>query len=44
VASIAGIAGARYPDSIHNKWSAAVQIVNGHNLVSVAEALTSLRR
>ena len=45
VASIAGgIAGARYPDSVHAEWSAAVQIVNGHNLVSVAEALTSLRR
>ena len=45
VASIAGgIAGARYPDSVHAEWSAAVQRVNGHNLVSVAEALTSLRR
>ena len=45
VASIAGgIAGARYPDSVHAEWSAAVQAVNGHDLLSVAEALTSLRR
>lgn len=45
VASIAGgIAGARYPDSVHAEWSAAVHIVNAHPLVSVSEALTSLRR
>jgi ADP-ribosylglycohydrolase len=45
VASIAGgIAAARYPDSVHAGWSAAVQAVNGHDLVSVAGALTSLRR
>jgi ADP-ribosylglycohydrolase len=45
VASIAGgIAGARYPDSVNAEWSAAMQTVNGHNLVSIAEALTSLRR
>jgi len=45
VASIAGgIAGARYPDSVHAEWSAAVRTVNGHNLVPVAEALTALRR
>jgi ADP-ribosylglycohydrolase len=45
VASIAGgIAGARYPDSVRAEWSAAVHAVNGHNLVSVAEALTALRR
>jgi ADP-ribosylglycohydrolase len=45
VASIAGgIAGARYPDSVHAEWSTAVRTVNGHDLVSVAEALTSLRR
>lgn len=40
VASIAGgIVGARYPDSVHAEWSAAVQTVNRHNLVSFAEAL-----
>jgi ADP-ribosylglycohydrolase len=45
VASIAGgIAAARYPDSVDPEWSAAVQAVNGHDLASVAEALTSLRR
>jgi ADP-ribosylglycohydrolase len=44
VASIAGgIAGARYPDSVHAEWLAAVQTVNDHNMVFVAEALTSLR-
>ena len=45
VASIAGgLAAARYPESIHPGWAAAVETVNGHNLVSVAEALTRLRR
>ena len=45
VASIAGgIAGARNPDSVHPEWSAAVQAVNGHNLVPVAEALAAVRR
>ena len=45
VASIAGgIAAARYPDSVHAEWSAAVDAVNHHDLVSVAEALTALRR
>lgn len=45
VASIAGgIAAARYPDSVHAEWSAAVHAVNGHDLVSVAGALTRLRR
>jgi ADP-ribosylglycohydrolase len=44
VASIAGgIAGARYPDSVHAEWLAAVQTVNDHNMAFVAEALTSLR-
>jgi ADP-ribosylglycohydrolase len=44
VASIAGgIAGARYPGSVHADWLAAVQTVNDHNMVFVAEALTSLR-
>jgi len=45
VASIAGgIAGARHPDSVHAEWAATVQRLNGHELVSVAEALTGLRR
>ena len=45
VASIAGgIAGARYPDSVHAEWSAAVRTVNGHDFVPVADALTALRR
>jgi ADP-ribosylglycohydrolase len=44
VASIAGgIAAARYPDSVPAEWSAAVQTVNGHDLASVAAALTALR-
>jgi len=45
VASIAGgIAGARYPDSVHAEWSSAVQIVNGHDFAPIAEALTAMRR
>jgi ADP-ribosylglycohydrolase len=44
VASIAGgISGAMNPDSVPSEWSAIVEAVNGHDLVSVAEALTLLR-
>jgi ADP-ribosylglycohydrolase len=44
VASIAGgIASARHPDSVDADWSAAVRTVNGHELLSVAEALARVR-
>jgi hypothetical protein len=39
-----GIAAARYPDSVHAEWYAAVRTVNHHNFVPLAEALTALRR
>jgi ADP-ribosylglycohydrolase len=45
VASIAGgIAGARRPRTINDDWYANIEMVNGHNLVSLADALTELRR
>lgn len=44
VASIAGaIAGARCPETINDAWYAIVERVNGHNLTSLAEALTRIR-
>src|SRR5918993_197234 len=45
VASIAAaIAGARFPDTINDAWFAIVEAVNGHDLVSLADALGRLRR
>jgi len=45
VASIAGaILGARYPDTVNDEWYAVVEAVNGHDLVSLAEGLSELRR
>jgi ADP-ribosylglycohydrolase len=44
VASIAGaIAGARCPETVNDAWYAAVEMVNGHDLISLAEALSALR-
>jgi ADP-ribosylglycohydrolase len=44
VASIAGaVLGARFPESVNHDWHAIVEPVNGHNLVSLARDLTSLR-
>jgi ADP-ribosylglycohydrolase len=44
VASIAAaILGARYPETINDEWYAVVEAVNGHDLVSLGEALTKLR-
>lgn len=44
VASIAGgILGARRPDTVNDTWYAAVELVNDHRLVPLAEALTALR-
>lgn len=44
VASIAGaIAGARCPQTVNDEWYAIVEMVNGHNLIPLAEALTGLR-
>lgn len=45
VASIAGaIVGARYPETVNDEWYAVVETVDGHDLISIAEALTRLRR
>ena len=44
VASIAGgIAGARCPETVNDEWYAIVEMVNGHNLVSLADALAGIR-
>jgi ADP-ribosylglycohydrolase len=44
VASIAGgVAAARHPPSVNADWSTVVRAVNGHDLESVAAALTALR-
>ena len=44
VASIAGaILGARYPDTVNDEWYEVVERVNGHDLLSLAEALSGLR-
>ena len=44
VASIAGaILGARFPDTVNEEWYAVVERVNGHDLGSLAEALSGLR-
>jgi ADP-ribosylglycohydrolase len=45
VASIAGaILGARCPETVNIEWYAVVELVNGHDLVSLAEDLAELRR
>jgi ADP-ribosylglycohydrolase len=44
VASIAGaILGARCPDTVNGEWYATVEMVNGHDLISVADDLTVYR-
>ncbi len=44
VASIAGaILGARCPETVNDEWYAAVEMVNGHDLIPIAEALSGLR-
>ena len=44
VASIAGaILGARYPDTVRDEWYAVVDMVNGHDLLPLAEALSERR-
>jgi ADP-ribosylglycohydrolase len=44
VASIAGaIVGARCPETVNDEWYAVVETVNGHDLISLAEALSGLR-
>ena len=45
VASIAGaILGARCPETVNDEWYAVVEMVNGHDLISLAEDLSGLRR
>lgn len=45
VASIAGaILGARRPDTVSDEWYAVVDMVNDHDLISLAEGLSALRR
>lgn len=45
VASIAGaLLGARYPDTVNDEWYEVVERVNSHDLRSLAEALSGLRR
>jgi len=45
VASIAGaIAAARCPETVHDEWYAVVDMVNGHQLGFLADALSELRR
>lgn len=44
VASIAGaIVGARCPETVNDEWYAVVEMVNGPDLISLAEALSGLR-
>ena len=44
VASIAGaILGARYPETVNDEWYAVVDMVNGHDLLPLAEALSERR-
>ena len=44
VASIAGaILGARCPETVNDEWYAVVEMVNGHDLIPIAEALSGLR-
>ena len=44
VASIAGaIVAARHPETVNDEWCATVEMVNGHRLNSLAEALSGLR-
>jgi ADP-ribosylglycohydrolase len=44
VASIAGaILGARYPGTVNDEWYAVVEMVNCHDLLSLAEDLSALR-
>jgi ADP-ribosylglycohydrolase len=45
VASIGGaLAGAMYPESVNEHWYQAVERLNRHNLVALAEKLASLRQ
>jgi ADP-ribosylglycohydrolase len=45
VASVAGaIAGARRPETVNDEWYSVVETVNGHDLSSLAIALSGLRR
>jgi ADP-ribosylglycohydrolase len=45
VASIAGgILGARYPGTVNDEWHLVVERINGHDLASIADGLTPLRR
>ena len=44
VASIAGaIVGARCPETVNDEWYAVVEMVNGHNLNALADALSERR-
>ena len=44
-ASIAGsILGARNPGTVSDQWHAVVEMVNGHGLIPLGEALAGLRR
>jgi ADP-ribosylglycohydrolase len=44
VASIAGaIAGARRPETVNEEWYAVVEMINGHDLMYLAGALSGLR-
>jgi ADP-ribosylglycohydrolase len=44
VASIAGaIVGARCPETVNEHWYAAVEMVNGHDLTTLAKDLSGLR-
>ena len=44
VASIAGaILGAMYPTTVNPDWYGAVEVVNDHNLVTIANELAELR-
>jgi len=45
VASIAGaILGARYPDTVNDGWYKIVEMVNRHDLITLGEALSGIRR
>jgi ADP-ribosylglycohydrolase len=44
VASIAGgILGAMYPSTVNHDWYTVVEVINEHDLMSIANALASLR-
>jgi ADP-ribosylglycohydrolase len=45
VASIAGaVLGARYPETVDDDWSAVVELINGHDLATLAGDLARLRQ